>query len=396
MNRQPFETPPKSWSPCLSPWLVGLWGPFRRRTLRRTMRLVQWDVQNAGPARQALADGAGVLFTPNHSFHYDSYIMMEAARELGRPVHFMTAWQVFAMSGRLQRWLLRRHGCFSINRESNDLGAYRTAVDILSGSPYPLVIFPEGDIYHANDRIMPFREGAAAMAMSAARKGVRKIVCVPVALKCWYLQDPMPELLKLMTRLEERLLLRPRPDLSLSERVYRFGGAVLALKELEYLGESRTGPLPERIGYLAGHILADLEQLHNVIPKSKQAPERVKELRRLIIQQQDRNDLGDEDRQRLAREKEDLFFVVQLISYPGNYVAAKPTVERLAETLDKFEEDVFGVDQPGVRGTRRVVVRYGAPIEVSKEREGRDAVSRLTDLLENKVQELLDGLSKPN
>jgi hypothetical protein len=40
-----------------------------------------------------------------------------------------------------------------------------------------------------------------------------------------------------------------------------------------------------------------------------------------------------------------------------------------------------------------VVVRFGDPIEVSKEREGRDAVTRFTDLLEGKVQELLNQIS---
>jgi 1-acyl-sn-glycerol-3-phosphate acyltransferase len=305
----------------------------------------------------------------------------------------MTAWQVFAMAGTFERWMLQRHGCFSIDRESNDLSAFRTAVEILTGSPYPLVIFPEGDIYHVNDRVIPFREGAAAMAMSAARKGTRKVVCVPVALKGWYVQDPMPQLLDLMTRLEDRLLMRPRPDLSIAERVYRFGGAVLSTRELDYLGESRTGPLPERIGYLAEQIVVGLEKAHNVSPKVLALPERVKELRRQIIRKVEKEELSQEERGKLAREMEDLFFVVQLFSYPGNYVAAKPTIERLAETLDKFEEDAFSVGQPGIRGTRRVVVRFGEPIELSKEREGRDAVARFTDLLEGKVQELLDQLN---
>ena len=40
---------------------------------------------------------------------------------------------------------------------------------------------------------------------------------------------------------------------------------------------------------------------------------------------------------------EDLFFVIQLYSYPGDYVAEKPSIERIAETLDKFEEDVLRV-----------------------------------------------------
>jgi 1-acyl-sn-glycerol-3-phosphate acyltransferase len=393
MNRQPYQTPPKIWPHRMTPWLVRLWGPMRRRTLLRKQRMVRLDVQNAEPVRQLLADGAGVLLTPNHSFHYDSYVLMEAARQLGRPVHFMTAWQVFAMSGWFESWMLQRHGCFSIDRESNDMGAFRTTVEILNNSPSPLVIFPEGDIYHINDRVMPFREGAAAMAMSAARKGTRKIVCVPVALKCWYVQDPLPELGKLMTRLEDHFMMRPRPDLSFTERVYRFGGVALSIKELDYLGASRSGLLPERIAHLAEQIVAGLEKRYNLSPKGHPMPERVKEVRRNIIRKQEKEDLSLEERGNLAGEMEDLFFVVQLFSYPGNYVAEKPTIERLAETLDKFEEDVFRVSLPGVRGARRVVVRFGDPIEVSKEREGRDAVTRFTDLLETKVQTLLDQIN---
>ena len=74
-----------------------------------------------------------------------------------------------------------------------------------------MVIFPEGDIYHTGDRVTPFRDGAAAIAMSAAKKADRPVVCIPTALKCVYLDDPTPELTKLMTRLEESLHWRPRP-----------------------------------------------------------------------------------------------------------------------------------------------------------------------------------------
>src|ERR671934_143518 len=86
----------------------------------------------------------------------------------------------------------------------------------------PRVIFPEGDIYHNNDRVTPFRDGAAAIAMSAAKKAERPIVCVPCALKCFYLDDPSPQLQDLMTRLEESIHWRPRRDLPLMERLYRF------------------------------------------------------------------------------------------------------------------------------------------------------------------------------
>lgn len=90
---------------------------------------------------------------------------------------------------------------------------------------------------------------------------------------------------------------------------------------------------------------------------------------------------------------DDLFFVVQLSSYPGDYLAQQPSVERIAETLDKFEEDVLQANYPAVRGIRRVVVRFGEPLEAPKQRQGRDAVVAWTNVLESRVQGLLDQVN---
>jgi len=113
----------------------------------------------------------------------------------------------------------------------------KRSIEILSESPYPLVIFPEGDIYHHSDRISPFRDGAAAIALSASKRADRKIVVIPCALKCFYVSDPTASLEQILLRLESSLHWRPRPDMSLEERVYRIAKGLLTLKELEYLGE---------------------------------------------------------------------------------------------------------------------------------------------------------------
>jgi 1-acyl-sn-glycerol-3-phosphate acyltransferase len=393
MNRQPFQKPPRSWEPKLAPWFVRMWRPLRRRTLRHSQRLTPIEVRGADPVRKALDEGAGVLITPNHSFHCDSFVLMEAVEQLGRPPHVMSAWQVFAKGGSFQSWVMQKHGCFSIDREGADMHAFRLAVDLLKDSPHPLVIFPEGEIYHTNDRVTPFREGAAAIALAAAKKATRRIVCVPCALKCWYTTDPTPSLLDLMERLERRLLLRPQVDRPLADRVYRFAEAVLSLKELEYLGHPQAGTLPERIARMEEGILAPLEKRYGLAASGGTVPERIKEVRRHIIKRQEQAELTDADRKPLADDMEDVFGVVQLFSYPGNYVAERPSVERLAETLDKFEEDVLGEELPAIRGTRRVVVSFGEPVEVPRQRGRKDAVAYWTDDLENRVQALLDGLN---
>ena len=377
----------------MRPWLVRLWRPLINHTLRRDQRIVELDVSGVEHVQRALKDGAGVMITPNHSFHYDSYVLIEASHRVGTPFHFLSAWQVFAMSKWFEQWVLQWHGCFSINREGSDLAAFKTAVDILREKREPLVIFPEGDIYHNNDRVTPFRDGAAAIAMSAAKKADRPIVCIPCALKCFYVENPAEELKELMSRLEEALHWRPRPDLALHERIYRFAEGVLALKEYEYLGRPQGGSIPERTQRLADGVLTRLEQRHAVANKGGIVPERVKEVRRAVIKAIEHDGSTDEARRQLADDMDDLFFVVQLFSYPGNYVAERPSIERIAETLDKFEEDVLDAVYPGIRGKRRAVVQFGEPIPVPKERDGKGSIEKWTDLVESRVQSLLDEIN---
>ena len=87
--------------------------------------------------------------------------------------------------------------------------------------------------------------------------------------------------------------------------------------------------------------------------------------------------------------------MVQLFSYPGDYVREEPSVERLAETLDKFEEDVLGKYSATVRSKRRVRVRFGDAVPVEPGRHRKTSVRELSDTLEHRVQALLDEIRDP-
>ena len=376
----------------MTPWLVRWMRPLIQRDLKR-QQIAELDIQGLDHLRGAIADGAGVLITPNHSFHYDSYVLIEASYRVRLPFHFMTAWQVFQMSTRFQRWMLQRHGCFSVDRESSDTGALKRSIEILCDSRHPLVIFPEGDIYHHSDRVSPFRDGAAAIALSASKRASRKVVVVPCSLKCFYLSDPTASLEEILNRLELSLHWRPQPHLSLNARVYRIAEGLLTLKEMEYLKEPQAGSIVDRVGRLANHVLECLEVKHGRPRETQSIPERVRDARRAVIRRMEQVDLDPETRKSLATDMEDLFFVIQLYSYPGDYVAEKPVIERVAETLDKFEEDVLKADYPGVRGRRRVVVRFGAPLEIPKERGGRGMIAEWTQRIECQVQAGLDAIN---
>jgi len=353
-------------------------------------RLLEIEVRGLDQVRQAISRGQGVLITPNHSSHADCFAFYEAADQLGCPFYVMVAWQNFVRDGRLKSLALRHHGAFSVDREGTDLRAFRQAVQILQSSPYPLVVFPEGDVYHLNQRITPFREGPAAMALLAARQGARPVVCVPCGIRYRYLEDPTPDLLRVMDELERAIFWRPRPDLALAERIYRFAEGALALKEIEFLGHTCSGPLPRRVADLAEHILNAIETRYGIGAAGATVPERVKALRQQAIEQLEKLPEDNPGRRPYEVDLDDVFLVVQLFSYPGDYVAQQPSVERIAETLDKFEEDVLGFKTARIRGARKATVIFGEPIPVEAQRGKKVGAAALTRLLEDRVQAMLD------
>ena len=360
----------------------------------REQQLMEVEVRGLENLQAANNSGQGVLITPNHSGHADAYIMYDVADKLGSAFYFMTAWQVFQQVGAIGKLMLQHHGCFSIDREGTDLKAFRQAVEVLQAGENPLVIFPEGEVYHTNDRITPFREGAAAAAISAARKSKQAVLCVPCGIKYQYLTDPTENLKQLMDRLEQEIFWRPRPDLELHERIYRFAEGAMALKEVEHFGRTAAGPLWERTDALADHVLQGIEQRYEITSDDKSIPERVKELRRHALVQLSEMETGSPERKPYEHDLDDLFLVVQLFSYPGDYVREKPSIERMAETLDKLEEDVLGVHSASIRGPRRAIVSFGQPVLTEPGKKSKTAIPELTHALEQAVQTQLDSLAE--
>lgn len=391
MNIQSYKTPPRWWSPKLSRRLVKLLRPFRRRLRLKVEKVVDVQIRGIEYLKDVLEDDCGVMIAPNHSNHSDPLVLYGVADEVDRPFYFMAAWHVFAKVNPVYQMFFRRHGCFSVDREGTDIRAFRQSVEILQNSSYPLVIFPEGEIYHVNDRVTPFRDGPAAIAVTARKRSGRAVVCVPCAMKYTYIEDPTAELVELMGQLEERIIWRPRPDLGLAERIYRFAEGLLGLKELEYLGGTQEGTLPERIRGLGEIILKRLEEQYSIQSQEQALPVRVKVCRREAIKRLEEND-DEVKNEQIKLDLDDLFIVTQLFSYPGDYVASKPTVERMAETLDKFEEDILRKPKPVIRGVRKVVVSFGEAVEVKLTSEKKDDVHTLTESLEKSVQRLLDEI----
>ena len=398
MHRLPLadELPYRFRPPKLTPWVVRATKGFRGRMLRGEHRVERIDIEGIENLRPILGGGDAVLLTPNHCDRADGLVVLELADRVDRPFCGMAAHQIFAGSAGLRPWLFSRMGLFPVDREGADLSAVKAAIEILTTGRHPLVVFPEGEVYHMADKVTPLREGVAFLAATAARKladSGRTAWIVPIGLKYRFLDDhdPMPALAELMHRLETRFTWWPRPDLPLIERIYRYAEGMLALKELEYFDEARAGALPERIATLRSHILERIEQRHFGATRPGDVPSRVKDLRRQCLV-----GMTAETKSAMQRDLNDLFVAVQLFSYPGDYVRECPTVERTAEVLIKFEEDMLDSEFGVPRGPRRAIVKIGEPIDVgARLRAGgklRAVASRLTSDLESRMQGLLDAI----
>jgi hypothetical protein len=82
--------------------------------------------------------------------------------------------------------------------------------------------------------------------------------------------------------------------------------------------------------------------------------------------------------------------VLQLYSYPGDYLLEDPSPERMAETIDKFEEDIEGVIRP--KGRRRARVLFGEPLDMQKRlgaARPRAIAAEVTEQLEEAIQMLM-------
>lgn len=405
MNRQPLsnELPYHFVPPRLDPfclWLAGRIGPGM---LRKDHKIEALEFQGDAAFRGRLGRGDGVLLCPNHTDHADSHLMLALGRRAGVPFYYMVAYQI--LQGH-RKWFLPRIGAFPVDREGADLSAFKTAVDLLARGENPLVIFPEGEIHHLGDRVTPLREGAMAVATSAAKRAGERgktVWLVPVAIKYRFVDrvDPVPALHGVMDQLERRANWRPDRTRPLVERVYRYAEGMMGLKEFEHHGSARPGALSERLVALREFLLARVEARR--LSESRRravtglgVPERVKEVRRVCLDALADPATAAADRQAIHADLDDAFLAFQTYSYPGDYLREAPTVERAAETLAKFEEDFLGVPEVTPHAPRRAVVRLGDPVDVGARlatfARPRQAVAALTSELEQGIQTLLDAV----
>ena len=334
--------------------------------LGRKYRIARIDDTGFGRVRALLAESHPVLLAPNHSDHSDPHVLLEIGRRHDLQPYFMGAREIFE-SDPVAGWSLQQMGVFSVDRDGPDLSAVKTAIQLLDSGKQPLVMFPEGEIYHHHRRLDPLNEGVASILLKVAAKLAppRKAFLVPVAMR--FFHDPSVEATfrDRLSKLEDRIGWLPKPDMPTDERIRRLATGVLALKETEALGRANTGGIHERLEQLCEDLLGEVETRYPRDARANTPPERVRALRyrirRRLLDQE--NPPSPEERAVLLDDLDRAFTALQAHSYIGDYLDADDTLDRRAETIMKLEEDLFGF--PNYPVDRRAEVTAGEPIPVN-------------------------------
>jgi len=104
------------------------------------------------------------------------------------------------------------------------------------------------------------------------------------------------------------------------------------------------------------------------------------------------NRVSEQERARRWRQLGDVYLSQQLACYLPEDLAEYPSVDRLMETVERYEEDL--TDKVRVHGRMKVIIAVGEAIEVPARRERRAEVDPLMAQIESQLQAMLDGLAR--
>ncbi|MFO7901915.1 MAG: 1-acyl-sn-glycerol-3-phosphate acyltransferase [Planctomycetota bacterium] len=389
---KPYEfIPPHrgSWWPALirDLNLHGVW-------LRRAQGVEDYELRGKHHLVQSLRAGHSILLTPNHCRLSDPLVMGWLARETRCLVYAMASWHLFHQS-RFMRWAIHKMGAFSVYREGIDRKAIGMAIEILETNERPLVIFPEGAVSRTNDRLQALLDGVAFIARTAAKRRAKKmkgskVLVHCVAIKYLFQGDLERTADPVLTEIERRLTWQPKRHLPMDQRTARIGLALLSLKELEYFEETFSGSVISRVQRLIDRLLAPLEtEWLGQVSDGPVVP-RVKALRMQIMPDMVHGRIDAAERARRWQHLADIYLAQQVASYPPDYLDHL-SVDRLLETIERFEEDL--TDKVRVHGNLKAIIEVGPPIEVSPRRDRQAKVDPLMVDIRTGLQTMLDRLA---
>ena len=365
--------------------------------LLRKDGVVDHECRNLDRLRDSINAGHGIVLAPNHPRTTDPISMYHLCRETPVSMYTMASWHLFNQSA-FETFMVRLMGAFSVNREGLDRKAVDYAIDVLVKAERPLLIFPAGSTSRTNDRLMAFMEGPAFIARTAAKRRAKKddgkVVAHPICIKYFYQGDIEKVANDVLTRIEKQLSWAPDPSVPLIDRIVKVGDAMLTLKELEFDVRSAPGTsLRERQTNMVNLLLGPLEEEWlGAVAKDGGIQARVKNLRMKIFPELSRREVDRTERARRWKHLERTYLAQQIDCYPEQYLTEFKSVDRILETLEKYEEDLF--EHCRIHGNLKVVIDVGEAIEVPTKRDRSAEFDPLMAEIRDRIDEMLTELQK--
>ncbi|MFK7765932.1 MAG: lysophospholipid acyltransferase family protein [Mariniblastus sp.] len=363
---KPYKfVPPMTWS-----WPQRLFNQFGlfKGQLKKEHGVVDHECRNLDRLRASIDAGHGIMLTPNHPRTADPVSLCHLCRETPVQLYTMASWHLFNQSA-FTTQVVRMMGAFSVNREGLDRSAVDYAINVLVNAERPLLIFPAGSTSRTNDRLMAFMEGPAFIARTAAKRRAKeggKVVVHPICIKYFYNGDIEKVANEVLTDLEHQLTWKPQHGIPLIDRIVKVGNAMLTLKELEHNAPVTGATLRDRQTEMVDLLLTPLEEEWLGTAQTGGIQTRVKALRMKIFPEMSRNEVDPTERARRWHHLEQTYLAQQIDCYPDQYVTEFKSIDRILETIEKFEEDLN--DKCRIHGDLKVVMDVGEAIEVSTKR----------------------------
>lgn len=362
--------------------------------LRKREGVIAHECRHLDRLRESIAAGHGIMLTPNHPRTADPIAMYHIARETPCSLYAMASWHLFN-EGWFNKFMVRLMGGFSVNREGLDKTAVDYAIKILQTAERPLLIFAEGATSRTNDKLMALMDGPAFIARTAAKRRAKEnqglVVTHPIGIKYFYLGDIETACDPVLTAIEHQLTWRPDSTVPLIDRIVKIGNALLTLKELQHHIEGQPGmTLRQRQSNMVDHLLHPLENEWLGKTSNLGIATRIKNLRMKIFPEMSRAELDSAERDRRWRQLEDTYLAQQIDCYPDKYLTEFRSVDRILETVEKFEEDLN--DKCRLHGKLKVVLEIGEAIVVSPERDRSATTDPLMTEIRGRLEEMLSRL----
>ena len=382
----------------LTQWVMGKVALPSKRHL-----IEELEIRGQDTFRQSCGKDAHILLLPNPSTHSDPQVMSEVTRRLGIQPSFMAAYDVFARS-RIQSWIMQRSGAFSVDREGSDRKSMKCATDVLIEGKHPLILFPEGNVYFCNDEVAPFAEGASYIALSAQKKlgESHPVYAVPVSMKFTYIEDIRDQLRSSLDELARRFETELDPEADFGLELLRISTTALQrfLRQRGYSSSEQASSVDEQIHNAAEQIINSLEEKIEIQSKpGSSLTDRIRRVRATIHGIRIDPD-REVDHPAAALWADEAILALRILGYQGGYMATKPTLDRVAETVARLREDVHSLTFPPT-GKRRCIVQLGNPIDLRERLEpfrskARQTIADLTRDCEAAVQSGIDDINASN